>query len=260
MIKCIILAAGYATRLYPLTENYPKTLLKVKGKSIIDWLLCDLNTIEIIDEVIVISNHKYYKQFKNWNNNHKGIYKNLKIKIVDDGSNNNNNRLGAVKDILFGIDSCDLKEKMNDQDALLILAGDNLLDFSLKRFVRYYNDKKETCIMKYYEDSIDKLKRTGVVVTDSKGQVIDMQEKPVNPKSNWAVPPFYIFSKKCINLIEQSIGDKNINLDSPGGLIEWYMKKYVVYAYEMPGKRYDIGNIESLNQVRGEYNGIINIK
>lgn len=254
-MKCIVLAAGYATRLYPLTENFPKPLLEVKGKSILDWLLEDVQSTNMVDEVIVVSNHKFYDIFTEWADKAKNRLSGMKLTILDDGSTDNDNRLGAVKDIAFAINECNLAgaDKNVCEDGVLVLAGDNLLDFSIKGFLDFYKEKNATCIMRHYEPSLEKLQRTGVVEVDSSDKVISMEEKPKEPKSNWAVPPFYIYGKEDLPVIVDCVNDEEINLDAPGGFIEWFCKKREVYAYEMPSKRYDIGNRESLEWIRKNY-------
>ena len=134
-MKCIILAAGYATRLYPLTENFPKPLLPVQNKPILDWLIDDIDTANTIDEYIVISNHKFAHHFEDWAKN-----KPQNISILDDGTETNETRLGAVRDIQFAIEA----KKLNDD--LLVIAGDNLLDFSLKDYINYQKQKDTTCV------------------------------------------------------------------------------------------------------------------
>ena len=151
-MKCLILAAGYATRLYPLTENFPKPLLKVGDKTILDWLVDDIDTAGLVDEYVVISNHKYAHHFDTWTKT-----KEQKITVVDDGTETNETRLGAVKDIQFTI------EKLNLDDDMLVIAGDNVLDFSLTEFVRYAKNKNTSCIMRYYEADEKKLLKCGVV-------------------------------------------------------------------------------------------------
>ena len=136
---------------------------------------------------------------------------------------------------------------------MLVLAGDNLLDFSIKGFLDFYKEKSATCIMRHFEPSLEKLQRTGVVEVNDYDKVISMEEKPAKPKSNWAVPPFYIYGKDDLPVIVNCVNDEEINLDAPGGFIEWFCKKREVYAYEMPGKRYDIGNRESLEWIRENY-------
>jgi glucose-1-phosphate thymidylyltransferase len=149
-MKCVILAAGYATRLYPLTENYPKSLLKVLDKTILDWLIDDLNEKKYIDEYILVSNHKYINQFKEYIRKKKNI---IPISIIDDGTTSNDNRLGAVNDINLVIDKYQINED------LMVIAGDNVLDFSLNKFIDYFNEKHNTVIMRYYEKNLDKIKK-----------------------------------------------------------------------------------------------------
>ena len=145
-MKCLILAAGYATRLYPLTKNFPKPLLKVGEKTILDWLIDDIDTLNLIDEYVVISNHKFSCHFDAWA---KG--KKQKITVVDDGTSTNETRLGAVRDIQYAI------EQLNIDDDMLVMAGDNLLDFSLTSFVKYAKEKNTSCILRYYEKDEKKL-------------------------------------------------------------------------------------------------------
>ena len=246
-MKCIILAAGYATRLYPLTENFPKPLLDVQGKSILEWLVKDIETIPQIDEVIIVSNHRFCQQFTLWKNT---LETRLLLTIIDDGSTTNDNRLGAVKDIGFAIEKCNIR------DDILVMAGDNLLDFSIKGFVDFYAEKKAACIMRHYEPSVEKLRRTGVAVVDEGSKVLQMQEKPDEPQSNWAVPPFYIYPYSDLKYILEGIASKACNVDAPGSFIAWFCQRADVYAYLMPGKRYDIGNMDSCRKIQRIYKGV----
>ena len=243
-MKCLILAAGYATRLYPLTENFPKPLLKVRDKTILDWLLEDINGTGIIDRYVVVTNHKFAKHFQTWASAHP-----LPITILDDGTETNENRLGAVRDIQFAIDALNLNED------LLVIAGDNLLNFSLQGFIRYAEEKKTTCIMRYWESDVNMLRKTGVAKVDDEDLVIGMEEKPFNPKSNWCIPPFYIYTTNDIPLVKKGI-ESNCGVDAPGCFIAWLCMQTPVYAYEMPGKRFDIGNLESYDSVQKSFKGI----
>ena len=245
-MKCIILAAGYATRLYPLTKNFPKPLLEVKGKTIIDWLIDDLEKTSNIKEYIIISNHKFINHFENWKKDKKIANK---IKILDDKTTTNETRLGAVCDIALAIDYFNL------EDDLLVVAGDNLLDFSLSKFIEYYESKQSTCIMRYYTQDEQRLKKSANLKIDNNDKVLEMIEKPQNPISNWCCPAFYIYHKSDVKMVNEAIKD-GCNKDAPGSFISWLYDKSNVYAYKMPGKRYDIGNIESYKEVNKIYNGI----
>ena len=242
-MKCLILAAGYATRLYPLTENFPKPLLEVQGKTILDWLIDDIETAGLIDEYVVISNHKFAHHFEKW------AKEKSKITIVDDGTDSNETRLGAVKDIQFAI------EKLNLDDEMLVIAGDNLLDFSLTTFVNYAKEKNTSCIMRYYEPEKTRLHKSGVVSINENDRVLKMMEKPENPESHWCCPPFYFYTREDAKLIQKGI-DSGCGTDAPGSYIAWLSTQVPVCAMEMPGRRYDIGNLESYREVQREYIGI----
>ena len=241
-MTCIILAAGYATRMYPLTLNFPKPLLEVGGKKIIDWLLDDINNSGV-NKTVVVSNHKFFNQFVSWSKTRDNVT------VLDDGSTDNDHRLGAVKDIEFAI------EKANIDDDLIVLAGDNVLDFSFKGFIDYAKEKKSTCIMRHEQNDISKLRKTGVITIDENERVTLMEEKPEMPKSNWAVPPFYYYTKEDALLIKEAIKE-GCGTDAPGSFISWLVKKRPVHAYLMKGKRYDVGSIEGYEKIKTEYKGI----
>ena len=243
-MKCLILAAGYATRLYPLTENFPKPLLKVGEKTILDWLVDDIHSCGLVDEYVVISNHKYAHHFETW-----AKEKQQKITVVDDGTSSNETRLGAVRDIQFAI------EALNLDDEMLVIAGDNVLDFSLTAFIRYVRQKNTSCIMRYYEPSGKQLTKSGVVEIDDADRILSMEEKPAQPKSNWCCPPFYFYTREDSRLIAKGIA-AGCGTDAPGSYIAWLSTQTTVHAMEMPGRRYDIGNLESYEAVQKEYKGI----
>ena len=244
-MKCLILAAGYATRLYPLTENFPKPLLEVGGKTILDWLLDDMDTMGVIDEYVVISNHKYYQHFVNW-----AASKPMKITVVDDGTSSNETRLGAVRDIQFAIDSLQL------DDDMLVMAGDNLLDFSMTKFIRYALEKNAPCTMRYYEPSFQKLLKSGIVTVDDSDQITRMTEKVPDPETNWVSVAFYYYPKDVAKLIGQALAD-GCGVDAPGSFMIWVSQRTTSYAMEMPGHRYDVGNLDSYQKIKAEYKGII---
>ena len=243
-MKCLILAAGYATRLYPLTENFPKPLLTVGEKTILDWLVDDIDQANAVDEYVVISNHKYAHHFIKWSRS-----KQQKITVVDDGTDSNENRLGAVKDIQFAIDM------LNLDDDMLVIAGDNVLDFSLTEFIKYAKNKNTSCVMRYYEPDDKKLLKTGVVTIDSNDKILKMTEKSPNPATHWCCPPFYYYTQKDVRLVQKGI-DSGCGTDAPGSYIAWLCTQTTVHAMEMPGSRYDIGNLESYEKVKSEYKGI----
>ncbi len=237
-MKCIILAAGYATRLYPLTENFPKPLLEVGGKAILDWLIDDLSATGLVDEYVVVTNHKFAHIFEDWAASRPAV-----IRVVDDGTSSNETRLGAVRDLLLSVKTYGI-----DDDAL-VMAGDNLLSFSLKDFVTYCGGKGTSCIMRYYEPDEKRLHKSGIVEVDSSDRVLSMEEKPSEPKSHWCCPPFYFYTREDLARVEEAIAD-GCGVDAPGSLAAWLSERTAVYAWEMPGPRYDIGNLESYEKVK----------
>ncbi len=243
-MKCLILAAGYATRLYPLTENQPKPLLTVGNKTILDWLIDDIDGAGLVDEYIVISNHKFAHHFQDWANT-----KPQKITVVDDGTSTNETRLGAVCDIQFAI------EQLNLDDDMLVIAGDNLLDFSLQRFVHYAHQKQTSCIMRFWETDEQRLLKCGVVTIDEQDRILRMTEKSPTPETHWCCPPFYYYTRQDARLVKKGI-ENGCGTDAPGSYIAWLCTQTPVHAMEMPGKRYDIGNLQSYQQVQKNYKGI----
>lgn len=244
-MKCLILAAGYATRLYPLTENFPKPLLKVQGKTILDWLIDDIDDSHLVDEYIIISNHKFAHHFEEW-----AATKTQKVTVVDDGTSTNETRLGAVCDIQFAISQLNLSGDM------LIIAGDNVLDFSLQHFVHYAVQKQTSCVMRYYEPNEERLHKCGVLEIDDSDCILAMEEKPAQPKTHWCCPPFYYYSSLDATRIPDAIAN-GCGTDAPGSFIAWLCQQTAVHAMEMPGRRYDIGNLQSYECVQTEYPGIV---
>jgi len=240
-MKCLILAAGYATRLYPLTENFPKPLLKVGDKSILDWLVDDIRSSGLVDGFVVISNHKFADHFRAWASDRPDIT------VVDDGTSTNDTRLGAVRDMQFAVDSLSL------DDDILVIAGDNILDFSLVEFISYAASKQASCIMRYYEPDEKRLHKSGIVEVDPDDRIVGMEEKPAEPKSHWCCPPFYFYRREDARRVAEGIA-AGCGVDAPGSFAAWLSTRVPVYAMEMPGRRFDIGDIESYRRVCEHFN------
>ncbi|MBQ2195326.1 MAG: nucleotidyltransferase family protein [Prevotella sp.] len=242
-MKNIVIAAGYATRLYPLTENFPKPLLKIGERSILDRILDDVDGIEEIDEHIIVTNHKFAEIFNNWVSERKQKPGTKPIRIIDDGTTDNENRLGAVKDLLLAIDEFDIN------DDIMVLAADNVLDFSFQGFVNFFKQKNTSVIMCHHEPELYKLQRTGVIAVDDDMKVLEMQEKPEHPVSNWAVPPFYIYKKNDLPLIRDCL-NHGCGFDAPGNLAHYLVNATTIHAWIMPGSRYDIGSLDSYKEAQ----------
>lgn len=234
-MKNIVIAAGYATRLGEFTKNFPKPLLKIGDNSILGRMLDDIDRIDDINEHIIITNHKFVHVFEDWKKDKN--YTNP-ITIVDDGTETNETRLGAVCDLLFAMD------KLNIDEDVLVVAADNLLFFSFQEFVDFAREKGTSCIMCHEQSSIEKLQRTGVVVLDGNNKVLNMEEKPERPKSHWAVPPFYLYKKHDLDLIRHSI-ESGCGKDAPGNLAHYMVRHTTIHAWPMSAGRFDIGSLDT---------------
>ena len=237
-MKNIVIAAGYATRLGELTKNFPKPLLKIGDNTILGRMLDDIDKIEEIDEHIIITNHKFASIFEEWSA--KQSYK-KPITIIDDGTETNETRLGAVCDLLYAMD------KLKIDDDMLVVAADNILFFSFQEFVDFAKAKQTSCIMCHEQPSIEKLQRTGVIVVDENMKVLNMEEKPKEPKSHWAVPPFYIYLKKDLEKVRHSV-ENGCGKDAPGNLAHYMVEQVEMHAWPMSAGRFDIGSLDTYKE------------
>ena len=237
-MKNIVIAAGYATRLGELTKNFPKPLLKIGENTILGRMLDDIDKIPEIDEHIIITNHKFAGIFEEWAA--KQSYT-KPITIVDDGTETNDTRLGAVCDLLFAMD------KLKIDDDMLVVAADNILFFSFQEFVDFAKAKGTSCIMCHEQPSIEKLQRTGVIVLDDNDKVLNMEEKPQEPKSHWAVPPFYIYLKKDVEKVRHSV-ENGCGKDAPGNLAHYMVELVDMHAWKMTAGRFDIGSLDTYKE------------
>ncbi len=239
-MKAIILAAGYATRLYPLTENFPKPLLPVGGKPIVEWLTEDLSGL--IDTFAVVTNHRFADHFRAW------AASRPQIAVVDDGTSSNETRLGAVRDILFAADALDIREDC------LVMAGDNVLDFSLKGFCAFAAAHGTPAVMCHEETRLSALKKTAVITVGEAGLITSYEEKPPEPKGRLAVPPFYYYRAEDIRRIPEAL-ESGCGFDAPGNFAAWLSRRTPMHAWLMTGKRHDIGDMASYEAVRSTYRG-----
>lgn len=243
-MKTIVIAAGYATRLYPLTENFPKPLLQIGRSTILDRMLDDIDTIPEITEHIVVTNHKFAGIFQEWADNRQAGGD--RIRILDDGTSTNETRLGAVRDLILAIETYGI-----DED-ILVVAADNILDFSFKGFVEAFHQNGTSMIMCHHEPEIYKLQRTGVIEVDENFRVLQMQEKPEVPVSHWAVPPFYIYKREDLLVIREAL-QHGCGFDAPGNLAHYMVEASVLHAWPMPAGRFDIGSLDTYEEAKIKY-------
>lgn len=232
-MKTIILAAGYATRLYPLTKNFPKSLLTINNKTILDYLIDNIS--QQSDEFILVSNHKFINYFIDWANTRKE-----NIQLIDDGTVSNETRLGAIKDIQLAVSD------KNIEDDIFVTASDNILDFNPTSFLLEGQKNNYSCVMYYEENNLIRQQKTAIITLNKNNIITSCEEKPFYPKSNLSVPPFYYYKKKDIPFILTA----DNSFDAPGNLITQLYNKIQIKAYLMPGKRYDIGTLENYLQVK----------
>ncbi len=237
-MKNIVIAAGYATRLGELTKNFPKPLLQIGKSTILGRMLDDIDTIDDITEHIIITNHKFAPIFEKWAAEQ--TYS-KPVTIIDDGTETNETRLGAVCDLLYAMD------QLKIDDDMLVVAADNLLFFSFREFVDFAKAKQTSFIMCHEQPSIEKLQRTGVVELDAQMKVLGMEEKPQEPKSHWAVPPFYIYLKKDLELVRHSV-ENGCGKDAPGNLAHYMVEHTTMHAWPMSAGRFDIGSLDTYHQ------------
>ena len=244
-MKALILAAGYATRLYPLTIEYPKPLLTVRHKHIIDYIIDKLETIERIDEIIVVTNSKFIARFRSWRRKHH-FRKN--ISLVDDLTKDHDDRRGAIGDISFAVECERIK------DDLLVVGGDNLFDGSLRQFLSFARTKEPYPVIGVYDiKDIREAKKYGIVKIDQKKQVIDFKEKPARPKSTLLAMCLYYFPKETLGLIREYLSGRKNKHDATGFYIDWLRKKVAVYTFVFNGRWYDIGDHKFYNEAREKF-------
>ena len=242
-MKCIFLCAGYATRLFPLTENFPKALLKVGGRALLDYILDEVNSLDEIDEIYLVTNAKYTPHFESWAKAKNNI---KPITVINDGTYRHDDRLGAIGDINFTIEKC------NINDDVLIIAGDNLFTFKLREFVDFYKAKNAPSVCVREETDINLLKRVGVAVLDDSNKILDFEEKPAEPKSKYAVYAEYIYPKEILPVFKEYLAEGNSN-DAPGNFVAYLYKKMPTYAYPFKGECYDVGTHDALAYVNEIY-------
>ena len=239
-MKIIIPAAGYATRLYPLTKDKPKALLEIGSKPMIDHILSKIKDLNF-DQIIIVTNHKFAKNFEEWAETRKD----LPIKVIDDQTTSNEDRLGAIGDIQFAI------EKANIDDEIFILAGDNLFECNMSGFYALGKKKNVSIVGIYDVKDTEFAKQLGIVEINESNQVIEFVEKPEIPKSTLAATMMYYFPKDVVPMIKQYLDEGN-KPDRMGDFTAWLHKKVLVYAYFIDGWT-DIGDPTQLEEARKKF-------
>ena len=237
-MKAIILAGGYAKRLWPLTKNKPKQLLSVGGRPMIEYIIEKLETQKEIDKIIISTNEKFEQNFKQWLSEYKST---KDISLVIEPTLLEENKLGSVGALGY------LIKKENFNEELMIIGGDNLFEFDLRDLINYYREKKGDVVALYDLKSIQEARNYGVAMVDEEMRIIDFVEKPENPPSTLVSTACYVLSQEGVRAILNYL-DAGENPDAIGFFIKWLIKREKVFGFAFSGKWFDIGSLESLKE------------
>jgi glucose-1-phosphate thymidylyltransferase len=240
-MKLIILAAGYATRLYPLTLNQPKPLLKVAGKPMIEHVMDNLATVRYIDHAYVVTNAKFVEHFQRWADSYRHPQLRFAFTIVNDASTNDSNKLGAIGDLHLVL------TKHQIRDDIIIVGGDNLFSDDLADFGEFCRQKNAPVLGVYDVGDLDEIKKYNAIEVDGDGRIIYFEEKPAHPKSTLTGIALYYYPVSALALIHQYIQEGN-NPDQPGRLVQWMYTRVPFYTWKVPGIWFDVGSKETLEE------------
>ena len=232
-VNVIVLAAGYGTRLYPLTLNTPKPLLAVGGKAILERILGKVGEVPAVETILLVTNDRFVGHFEAWR---RGFHWSRPIEILNDGTTTNENRLGAVGDIYFA-----LKQKGIDAE-VLVVGGDNLFEFDLNKTWGFFRQQGSSVVGLY--DMVDKAKVAGlygVVSVDETSRIIGFQEKPKDPKSALISTAIYFFTKQDLETLRLYIEEAN-SPDNLGDFVRYLIERQTVYGYVFREEWFDIGS------------------
>jgi glucose-1-phosphate thymidylyltransferase len=242
-MRAVVLAAGYATRLRPLTDTWAKELLPVGGRPIVDWIIDAIGAVESLEEVHLVTNHRKAPAFRAWADG-RGV------QLHDDGTTSNDDRLGAIGDLRFVVDHAQL------DDDLLVIAGDNLFDFSLADYVSFWRAQGVASAVAVRDvGSLELATHYGIVALDESARLVDFVEKPADPPSTLAATATYLFARTHVPLLDTYLAGGHSS-DQPGRFVEWLCRREPVFGWQFDGAWYDIGDSEQLlaadNRLRAE--------
>jgi len=240
-VNAVLLAGGYATRLYPLTRNRPKSLLPVGGRAILDYLVDALESAREIRAMLLVTNARFFEQFEQWASLRRA---GKPLQILNDGTTCNEDRLGAIGDIQFALRAMG----RIPPDGVYVLATDNIPRFHLTEIIQLGGEKASSAVFACPEQEPARLKRAGVAVLDSDGKIVDFEEKPQYPRSDLRVPPFYVYTAHAASLIGLYLSEGN-DPDAPGHFLSWLVRRQEVYARIAEEGTYDIGTLDSYRAV-----------
>ncbi len=241
-MKAVVLAAGYATRLSPLTDSIPKMLLPLAERPMLDYLLDRIREVEEIDDIHLVTNSRFAPMFEAWAETlQQSVAKSERgVTVHDDGTTSNDDRLGAIGDLALAIERGGLAG-----DDLFVVAGDNLIGYSLLAFVDFWREKGGSAIALHEVSDRDLLTNYGVVELDDEDRVIGFEEKPAEPRSNLAATAAYLYRSEHLELLPRYLEEGNPP-DAPGNFVAWLHARTPVHGYRVSGEWHDIGNLGQL--------------
>lgn len=237
-MQVLILAAGYATRLYPLTQNQPKPLLEVAGKPMLEHVIDNISSIPDLGEIFIVTNEKFAQHFTDWAAKYREEKAKLDFKIINDGSTSDDDKLGAIGDMHFVAS----QETLGD---LIVVAGDNLFSETLEAFGAYCKEKDAPVLALYDVGDLEAIKKYNSITTDEDGKITFFEEKPANPTSTLTGIALYYYPERVVKMIDEYKAEGN-NMDQPGRFVQWLYPKTPVYTWKVPGIWFDIGSKETL--------------
>lgn len=241
-MNVLILAAGYATRLYPLTLTKAKPLLEVAGKPMMEWVIDNLAPIENLEKVYVVTNNKFAADFETWAQQYGSANPKLTVEIINDQSTGDADKLGAIGDIRLVIEKANLA-----QSDLLVVAGDNLFSESLEKFGTFCTSVNKPVLGLYDVGSLDEARKYGVVSVATDGAISSFEEKPAQPQSTLIGIALYYYPKHTVGEFETYIAEGN-NPDQPGRFVQWLYRRTEVQTWRVPGTWFDVGSKETLEE------------
>ncbi len=240
-MNVLILAAGYATRLYPLTENKAKPLLEVAGKPMIEWVLDNLAPVPGLGVIYVVTNNKFARDFEAWAEQYRARQPRMSFKIINDGSTSDDDKLGAIGDINLVI----TRESLSGDD-LLVVAGDNLFSEPLTGFVEAAR-QSDALLATYDVGDLEAIRKYSSISVDGDGVITEFEEKPADPKSTITGIALYYFSRKVVPMFTTYVVAGN-NPDQPGRFVQWLYRRQPVRTFQIKGTWFDIGSRETLEE------------
>jgi glucose-1-phosphate thymidylyltransferase len=247
-VKLIVLGAGYATRLYPLTLNQPKPLLPVAGQPMIEHVLDKLEQIKEIDQICVVTNAKFAGHFREWADNYRRTHAGPEIMVIDDGSTDDSNKLGAIGDLKLVLDMARF------DDDIIVVAGDNLFSDGLEEFAEVGRGLNAPVLAVYDVGNLEEIKKYNAIEIDESGRIAFFEEKPAAPKSTLTGIALYYYPRAVLPLISQYVAEGN-NPDQPGRLVQWLYRRIPVHVWRVPGIWYDVGSKETLAEANRIFAG-----